>query len=270
MAINGIRYLPARARHALKRGLKRTARLVGYDIVKYHADPIARRAHPQDFTPHHISVLSEVGPNTLTSPERIFSLIEAVSHVARRKIPGAIVECGVWRGGSMMATALTLRSLNCADRELYLFDTFEGMPKPQDVDIHASGQAAITEFVQEQRGDDSSAVCYASLDEVKSAMARTQYNPERIHYIRGKVEETIPSQAPESIALLRLDTDWYESTRHELEHLFPRLSPGGILIIDDYGDWQGARKATDEFIANHAPALFLSRIDDTGRLAVKL
>src|SRR5580658_6548324 len=125
MAINGIRYLPARARHALKRGLKRTARLVGYDIVKYHSEPFARRAHPQDFAPHHISILTEVGPYTLTSPERIFSLIEAVSHVARRKIPGAIVECGVWRGGSMMAAALTLRGMDCLDRDLYLFDTFQ-------------------------------------------------------------------------------------------------------------------------------------------------
>jgi len=241
MALKDIRFLPAKARHALKRGLKRTARAIGYDIVRYHSDPIARRAHPQDFTPHHISILSEVGPYTLTSPERIFSLIEAVTHVARQNIPGAIVECGVWRGGSMMATALTLRSMNRSDRDLYLFDTFEGMTRPQDVDIHASGQAAMMEFVEEQRGEDSSAVCYASLDEVKSAMARTGYDPARVHFIRGKVEETIPSQAPESIALLRLDTDWYESTRHEL----------------------------DEFLANHAPGLFLSRIDDTGRLAVK-
>jgi hypothetical protein len=159
--------------------------------------------------------------------------------------------------------------MNRADRDLYLFDTFEGMPKPQDVDVHANGQAALPEFIQGQRGEDSSAVCYASLKDVESAMARTKYNPDRIHFIRGKVEDTIPGQAPESIALLRLDTDWYESTRHELEHLFPRLSPGGILIIDDYGDWQGARKAVDEFIANRAPTLFLSRIDDTGRLVVK-
>jgi hypothetical protein len=170
----------------------------------------------------------------------------------------------------MMATALTLLSMNCADRDLYLFDTFEGMPKPLDVDIHASGQAALAEFTQEQRGEDSSAVCYASLGEVMSAMASTGYDREHVHFVRGKVEETIPSQAPPLIALLRLDTDWYESTRHELEHLYPRLSPGGILIIDDYGDWQGARKATDEFVANHAPALFLSRIDDTGRIAVKV
>jgi O-methyltransferase len=268
--MNDIRYLPARARHALKSGLRGTARLIGYDIVKYHANPLARRAHPQDFTPRHISILSEVAPYTLTSPERIFSVIEAVSHVAARNIPGAIVECGVWRGGSMMAAALALRDMKCEDRDLYLFDTFEGMTKPVAVDIHSSsGNSALVEFEQTQLGPDSSTGCYATLPEVKAAMARTQYNPDRLHFIRGKVEDTIPSQAPASIALLRLDTDWYESTRHELEHLFPRLSPGGILIIDDYGEWQGARKATDEFIAHHAPALFLSRIDDTGRLAVK-
>ncbi|MGA2717069.1 MAG: TylF/MycF/NovP-related O-methyltransferase [Bryobacteraceae bacterium] len=115
---------------------------------------------------------------------------------------------------------------------------------------------------------------YFSQDSAANRCHRSPSSPlraaARVHFIRGKVEETIPSQAPESIALLRMDTDWYESTRHELEHLFPRLSPGGILIIDDYGDWQGARRATDEFLANHAPALFLSRIDDTGRLAVKI
>jgi O-methyltransferase len=269
--MNDLRFLPARIRHGMKRGLRRAARLTGYDIVRYHAGATAvPRTHPQDFTPHHIAILNQTAPYTLTSPERIFSLIEAVSHVVRQNVPGAIVECGVWRGGSMMATALTLLSMNRSDRDLYLFDTFEGMPMPQDVDIHASGQAAMVEFTQEQRGDDSSAVCYASLNEVKAAMASTRYNPERVHFIRGKVEDTIPSEAPESIALLRLDTDWYESTRHELEHLYPRLSPGGILIIDDYGDWQGARKATDEFIAKHAASLFLSRIDDTGRLAVKV
>jgi hypothetical protein len=269
MATNDTRFLKAKAKYALKRGLKRIARMAGYEIVRFHSGPVTQRAHPQDFTPHHISVITEVTPYTLTSPERIFSLMEAVTHVTRQKIPGTIVECGVWRGGSMMATALTLRSLNCADRDLYLFDTFEGMTKPVDMDIDASGNAAIDEFTREQLGEDSSSICYASLNEVKSAMASTGYNKDRIHFIRGKVEETIPSQAPESIALLRLDTDFYESTRHELEYLFPRLSPGGILIVDDYGAWQGARKATDEFIARHAPGLFLSRIDDTGRLAVK-
>ena len=101
-------------------------------------------------------------------------------------------------------------------------------------------------------------------------MKRSKYNPKLIHYVKGKVETTIPEQAPKQISLLRLDTDWYASTKHELENLFPRLSPGGILIIDDYGDWQGARKAVDEYVANHAPSLFLSRLDYTGRISVKL
>src|ERR1051325_10354963 len=87
--------------------------------------------------------------------------------------------------------------------------------------------------------------------------------------LEGTVEETIPAQAPERIALLRLDTDWYESTRHELVHLYPRLVPGGVLIIDDYGHWEGARKAVDEYIAQNNLRLFLNRIDYAGRLAIK-
>jgi O-methyltransferase len=84
------------------------------------------------------------------------------------------------------------------------------------------------------------------------------------------VEDTIPNNIPEKIAILRLDTDWYESTRHELVHLFPRLSPYGVLIIDDYGCWQGAKKAVDEYISENNLRIFLSRIDSTGRIAIKL
>jgi hypothetical protein len=83
------------------------------------------------------------------------------------------------------------------------------------------------------------------------------------------VERTVPAAAPPALALLRLDTDWYESTRHELEHLYPRLSAGGVLIIDDYGHWKGSRRATDEFIAATPDFGLLSRIDGTGRLAIK-
>jgi hypothetical protein len=86
----------------------------------------------------------------------------------------------------------------------------------------------------------------------------------------GKVEDTIPADIPEKIALLRLDTDWYESTKHELIHLFPRLQKGGVLIIDDYGFWKGARKAVDEYFAENNIQILLNRIDDTGRMAIKL
>jgi len=269
MATTDVRFLPAIIKHALKQGLKRTVRAFGYEITRKSTAAPQPTVYPRDFLPEHIAIMNRVGPFTLTSPERIYSLIEAVSYVVRAGIQGSIVECGVWRGGSMMAAALRLLEMGCEDRDLYLFDTFQGMTRPQAIDVHVLGQAAINEFEREQLGDDSSAVCYASLSEVRKNLALTQYDPSRAHFIQGKVEETIPGQAPDSIALLRLDTDWYESTRHELEHLYHRLSPGGILIIDDYGDWQGAKRATDEFIATHAPSLMLSRIDDTGRIAVK-
>jgi hypothetical protein len=95
------------------------------------------------------------------------------------------------------------------------------------------------------------------------------YPEERIHFVPGRVEETLPQNAPKDIALLRLDTDWYASTKHELQHLYPRLVPGGVLIVDDYGYWQGARQAVDEYLSENGLALLLNRIDHTARIAVK-
>ena len=100
-------------------------------------------------------------------------------------------------------------------------------------------------------------------------MAQSGYPSEKLHFVRGPVEETIPDCVPEQIALLRLDTDWYESTKHELLHLFPRLQPGGVLIVDDYGHWQGAQRAVDEYFGTEHPPLFLSRIDYAARIAIK-
>ena len=169
----------------------------------------------------------------------------------------------------MMAVALTLESLKVRDRDLHLFDTFEGMPRPQEVDVDMHGNSAMPVWEYTQIGEDSSDFCRATLADVQAAMASTGYDKEKVHFHVGKVEVTIPSAAPDRIALLRLDTDWYESTRHELEHLYPRLSSGGILIIDDYGHWRGSQKAMDEYTEKYAPPLFLSRIDYTGRIAVK-
>ena len=109
----------------------------------------------------------------------------------------------------------------------------------------------------------------ASLEEVQKNMSLTKYPTEKIHFVKGKVEDTIPDKAPEKIAILRLDTDWYESTKHELEYLFPRLIEGGILIIDDYGHFEGSRIAVDEYLEKNNIHDFLHRIDYTGRLLVK-
>ena len=219
---------------------------------------------PVDFTDEDKAIIQMVQPYTKTSRERILAMIRSVQYIAENNIPGGIVECGVYKGGSMMAAAHALLGMNRQDYDLYLFDTFEGMKDPSEKDVNIKGLVATEE--RKKRVTWSR----APLEAVKQNFAGIAYDSERIHYVKGMVEDTVPEQAPEKIALLRLDTDWYESTRHELEHLFPRLSSGGILIIDDYGHWAGAKEATDEFIARHRLQLFLSRIDYTGRLAVKI
>jgi len=249
--------------------LKKIKRMVHRAAEIYDEDKHRRAQYP-DFEPAHLDTLNVVRPYTMTSPERVHALIEAVKYVTRSRVPGAIVECGVWRGGSMMAAARTLLSLGSSERDLYLFDTFEGMSPPSEHDVDMGGQRAGAMLATQSKTDAGSYWCYASLEDVRGALAQVGYPAERVHYVKGKVEETVPAQAPQQIALLRLDTDWYESTQHELRHLFPRLARGGVIIIDDYGHWRGARQAVDEYIAQNQIPLFLHRIDYTGRIGVKL
>jgi hypothetical protein len=123
---------------------------------------------------------------------------------------------------------------------------------------------------QTQDKKETSVWCLANLDDVKLTMSNSQFPAANIHYVEGKVEDTIPVTVPSGpIALLRLDTDWYTSTKHELIHLYPSLSESGIMIIDDYGHWEGCRKAVDEYFAEQKQTIFLHRIDYTGRLAIK-
>jgi O-methyltransferase len=170
----------------------------------------------------------------------------------------------------MMAVAKTLIRLGHQDRHLYLFDTFEGMSRPTDSDVMRDGQRAQDIWELNRNPDDTNRFCFAPLEEVRGVMRNTGYDNSKIHFIKGKVEDTLPIQAPSTIALLRLDTDWYESTKHELHHLFPRLSRGGVIIFDDYGCWEGAKKAVDEYLKETRTPLLLHRIDAEARIAVKL
>lgn len=226
---------------------------------------------PPDFDQEMIDRIVSVRPYTLTSPERIYALCEAVKYIVNSKIPGDIVECGVWKGGSMIAVAQTLIQLNDCSRNLHLFDTFEGMTEPSEKDVDYQGFTASKYLKSSNKEEDINSIwCYAPLEAVKMAVKTVGYDSNKIHFVKGKVEETIPSEAPKTISLLRLDTDWYESTKHELIHLFPRISPGGVIIIDDYGHWQGARKAVDEYIKEKKIKILLNRIDYTGRIGVVL
>jgi O-methyltransferase len=259
-------------REAVNQRLRATT---GYHIVK--APPVAgvgpahgRPASKPKFRRYHDAearaTITAVKPWTMTSYERIFALILAVRYTVQHDIPGTVVECGVWRGGSMQAVARTLLHLDASSRELHLFDTFEGMPPPSEHDRRLGGASA--QELMEHGPRPALVKAVADLDDVRAGMERTGYPAERIHYHPGRVEDTVPRAAPADIALLRLDTDWYESTKHELEHLYGRLSPGGVLIIDDYDYWEGSRKAVDEFVAATGARLLLIPID-TGRIAVK-
>lgn len=241
-------------RDAVKERVRRVLERRGYRL---------ERLYPRDLEHGDAAVARRVRPFTMTSVDAVAALCAATRHVVRRDIPGAFVECGVWRGGSMMAVALTLAELGARDRDLYLFDTFAGMPPPTEHDVR------VLDGLSADRPETITPAIAVGLEEVRAAMATTGYPPEHVHLVPGRVEDTVPLHAPGRIALLRLDTDWYESTRHELEHLYPRLAAGGFLVVDDYGHWAGSRKAVDEYLDALPEPVFLSRVDYTVRLAVK-
>jgi O-methyltransferase len=224
---------------------------------------------PAEYDEEMAATMKAVRRHTLTSHARIAALVDAVEYVVRERIEGDLVECGVWKGGSVMAAALTLKRLGQTDRDLYLFDTFTGMPEPgsEDVSSPYDGYSLHKRW----RRHDAAAKEWAGIpvDTVRANVESTGYPPERIKCVVGMVEDTIPAEAPERIALLRLDTDWYASTKHELTELFPRLSQGGVLIVDDYGHYEGARQAVDEYFAETGQRILLNRIDYTGRISVK-
>lgn len=216
-----------------------------------------------DQDPIFTKILSAVREYTMTSKESMKVLYDAINYLSTNNIEGDIVECGVWRGGSSMVSALTLLNNKDINRTLYLYDTFEGMNPPTDDDVSVSGETAKDTWQGKFK-------CFADFDDVNTNILSTEYPKENIILVKGMVENTIPQVIPDKIALLRLDTDWYESTYHELVHLFPKLVKGGVLIIDDYGFWKGSRAAADQYFHENNITIFLNRVDYTVRSAIKL
>lgn len=223
---------------------------------------------PSDISDDDAFILSRVKDYTMTSMERQLALIQAIRHIVRSNLPGCFVECGVWKGGSAMVAALTFMQEKDTSRHLYLYDTFEGMTEPTEQDKTYDGVFARDHLEKMEKGTEW--WCYSPFDEVKANIESTGFPVDQIHLVKGPVELTLPDQSPqEAIALLRLDTDWYESTKHELIHLFPLLRTEGVLIIDDYGHWRGSKQAVDEYFAGLARKHYMHRIDYTGRLLIK-
>jgi len=207
---------------------------------------------------------------TVTSVERMYALYNAIKYLVENNINGDFVECGVWRGGSAMLVAKYLEIKKVDNRKIYLYDTFEGMSKPNEKDIDVKGNKAMSSFSKLSTGEDSSNWCDVNIEEVEKNMYSTGFAKDNIFLVKGKVEDTIPATIPENkISLLRLDTDWYESTKHELLHLYPMLIKNGVLIIDDFGHWEGAKKAVIEYFKETNQTILLNRIDYTGRMGIK-
>ena len=207
---------------------------------------------------------------SMASPSRLIATLIAVKHVCHLKIKGDFVECGVWRGGNSIIALKIINKLK-DNKNIWMYDTFEGMTKPSEHDYeNNTGKNAIIEYKQNQR-DDHSNWCYASLEDVKENINNLK-SSSKINFIKGDIIETLKNDnnIPDAISVLRLDTDWYESTKKELEILYPKLSVGGVLIIDDYGHWGGCKKAVDEYFEKNGNKPLLIPSDYTGRISIKV
>jgi hypothetical protein len=258
------------------KGVARAAfKSVGLDVRRATDIPAVQTAEVQQPTGIPVELTKEEGEMveyvlrnrlSMTSVERLATTIMACKHVVSRGIQGDFVECGVWRGGHPILAAWTFQNLG-SDQRVFLFDTFVGMTAPSEKDSDAS---AMSGFLENQR-DTHNEWCYASLEDVKRNLEKAGLLNDRVVFVKGNVLDTLSQEErlPKRVSVLRLDTDWYESTKRELEILYPRLSVGGSLIIDDYGHWAGARDATEEYFSSRGGRPFLQYIDYTSRAGVK-
>lgn len=214
------------------------------------------------------AIYAQVKSQTMIGGLGILANMDAIDYISRNKISGAIVECGVWKGGSVAAMLERLKDNQDTSRKIFLFDTFAGMTAPTEFD--KKGSVDVLRKFEDSQKDSHNEWCYSPLTTVKETISRTGYPEQNISYIQGDVLKTLPVTETEKIALLRLDTDWYESTKAELEQLYPKVVQGGVIIIDDYGAWEGARKATDEYFMQNNICPLMFRIDQTRRIFVKL
>ena len=242
----------------------------GYTVINTNLfESLNKRSVPYDMETDFKEIYVKAKNFTMASLSQNYTMYKATEYVINNNIPGDIIECGVWKGGNMMISAYTLLKLRSVEKILYLFDTYEGMSKPSRKDIRSYDNKPASEISKIHEKNDFEKWDYASLEEVKRNLYSTKYPQEKILFIKGKVEDTIPKTIPEKISILRLDTDFYESTYHELVHLYPKLSINGVLIIDDYGYWKGQKEAVDQYFKEHNIYHFLIRLGDQGRMAIK-
>ena len=206
---------------------------------------------------------------SMTPKIRIYNLMQALKHLKIKKIEGDYVECGVWKGGNILLFKKFLESEDSRQRNIYAFDTFEGMTDPDKNDFEISTNNTAIKLLQKDKNKKTNVWGICNLDQVKKNISKHTKDLNNIYFIKGDVEKTLNEikNIPEKISLLRLDTDWYKSTKKELEVLYEKVSSGGVIIIDDYGHWGGSKKAVDEFFSNKY--VWMHYVDYACRLIIK-
>ena len=208
---------------------------------------------------------------SMVSSNRLWAVIQATKYIIKNEIEGDFVECGVWRGGCSLAMAMVLDELK-VDRKIFLYDTFAGMTQPTKYDKNFSDINAKSSFERLKKDDDSCDWDFASIEDVQEQFKKIGLE-EKAVFIKGDVLKTLKEESnlPKEISLLRLDTDFYESTKYEMDILFPRLQKDGVLLLDDYGHWKGSRKAVDEYLTKYdlIYQYLIWKTDYTGRGLIK-
>jgi O-methyltransferase len=209
----------------------------------------------------------------MVSAPRLMQAFDAMETVERDRIEGAVVECGVWAGGSIGLMAAASKRQGNTTRMFHLFDSFEGLPQPSehDVDVLAAFQAEYPGLVPDNGDDPGSLVaigaCEAPLEDVHHLFFNVlKIDAGQVAIHKGWFQDTLPIAKPTigPIAILRVDGDWYESTKVCLEELYENVVLGGYVIVDDYGTFSGCAQAVDEFIEQRAPDVKLIDIDGEG------
>jgi len=253
----------------MKKMLKKKLYSMGYHLTRIDETP----STPIELNVEENRIINYVRANNLSmcSTNNLYTTAIAAKHIAQKKIVGDFVECGVFRGGNAIIAAKIFKMYE-SENKVYLFDTFTGMPEPGKYDVKTSTQAPAQDKYSVVKKSEYTNWAYASIEEVKENFKKLSLLDSNIIFIKGKVEDTLfqVNQLPDTISFLRLDTDWYESTKKELEILYEKLIPGGILVIDDYANWNGVRKAVDEFFKELAPPIFFTLIDKGARIGIKI
>lgn len=235
---------------------------MGYSVIN-HNQKIVELSKKDDDLIHLVKNYS------MTPKIRIYNLLQALRHLKIKKIEGDYVECGVWKGGNILLFKKFLENEDTSKRNIYAFDTFEGMTVPDKNDFEISTNNTAIKLLQKDKNKETNVWGICSLDQVKRNISKHTKDLKNIYFVKGAVEKTLneSKNIPEKISLLRLDTDWYQSTRKELEVLYEKVSSGGIIIIDDYGHWGGSRKAVDEFFSDKY--VWMHYVDYACRLIIK-